>query len=112
MLGDRMKVAPETVAHTDTDNRRLMVELAVPRAPAYTIDVQNLKDSVRLTTPARDLEYVPALALMWPEKSDKAQARYHRVRFNHASHVCVNTMQRWSGQKSGGRAAHDAVESR
>jgi hypothetical protein len=35
-----------------------------------------LEDSVHLTAPARDIEYVSAQALGWPVKPDKAEATY------------------------------------
>ncbi len=35
-----------------------------------------LQDSIHLTAPARDIEYVSALALSWPVKPDKAEATY------------------------------------
>ena len=41
-----------------------------------TIDVKILKDSVYLLAPARDIEYVSALALTWPVKPEKAEAVY------------------------------------
>jgi HSP20 family protein len=72
----RMKVAPETVAYADADNRKLVVEFAIPGAPADTVDVKILEDSVHLTAPARDVEYVSSLALGWPVKPDKAEATY------------------------------------
>jgi HSP20 family molecular chaperone IbpA len=52
------------------------VEFAIPGAPTETIDVKILKDSVHLLAPARDLEYVSALALGWPVKPEKAEATY------------------------------------
>jgi len=52
------------------------VEFAIPGAPTDTIDVKILADSVHLTAPARDIEYVSALALAWPVKPDKAVAIY------------------------------------
>ena len=72
----RMKVAPVTVAYADGANNKLVVEFAIPGAPTDTIDVKILEDSVHLTAPARDLEYVAALALGWPVKPDKAEATY------------------------------------
>jgi HSP20 family molecular chaperone IbpA len=72
----RMKVAPDTVAYADRENRKLVVEFALPGAPLDTIDVKILKDSVHLTAPARDIEYVSAVALSWPVKPDKAEATY------------------------------------
>ncbi len=72
----RMKVAPDTVAYADSDNRKLVVEFAIPGAPADTVDVKILEDSVHLTAPARDIDYVASLALGWPVKPDKAEATY------------------------------------
>jgi HSP20 family molecular chaperone IbpA len=72
----RMKVAPDTVAYADADNRKLVVEFAIPGAPADTVDVKILEDSVHLTAPARDIDYVSSLALGWPVKPDKAEATY------------------------------------
>ena len=76
MLESRIKVAPSTVAYADKENLKLIVEFAIPGAPADTVDVKILEDSVHLTAPARDIEYVSALALGWPVKPDKAEATY------------------------------------
>jgi HSP20 family molecular chaperone IbpA len=76
MQVERMKVAPETVAYADGEQRKLIVEFAILGAPTETIDVKVLKDSVHLLAPARDIEYVSALALGWPVKPDKAEATY------------------------------------
>ena len=72
----RMKVAPDTVAYADGESHKLVVEFAIPGAPTDTIDLKVLPDSVHLTAPARDIEYVAALALGWPVKPDKAEATY------------------------------------
>ena len=72
----RIKVAPDTVAYADRENRNLVLEFAIPGAPTDTIDLKLLPDSVHLTAPARDVEYVSALALAWPVKPDKAEATY------------------------------------
>ena len=76
MPAERMKVAPDTVAYADGERRMLVVEFAIPGAPTETIDVKILEDSVHLLAPARDIEYVSALALGWPVKPDKAEATY------------------------------------
>ena len=72
----RMKVAPDTVAYADSENRKLIVEFAIPGAPSETVDLKMLEDSVHLTAPARDIEYVASLALGWAVKPDKAEATY------------------------------------
>ena len=72
----RMKVAPHIVAYADEENHKLVVEFAIPGAPTDTIDVKILADSVHLTAPARDIEYVASLALGLPVKPDKAEATY------------------------------------
>jgi HSP20 family molecular chaperone IbpA len=70
------KVAAETVAFADSADRKLVVEFAIPGAPADTVDVRLLEDSVHLSAPARDIEYVASRALGWPVKPDKAEATY------------------------------------
>jgi HSP20 family protein len=72
----RMKVAPDTVAYADAQHHKLIVEFAIPGAPTETIDLKLLEDSVHLLAPARDIDYVSALALGWPVKPDKAEATY------------------------------------
>lgn len=72
----RMKVAPDTVAYADGESHKLVVEFAIPGAPTENIDVKILQDSIHLAAPARDIEYVAALALSWPVKPDKAEATY------------------------------------
>jgi len=72
----RIKVAPNTVAYADAENHKLVVEFAIPGAPTDTIDVKILEDSIHLTAPARDIEYVSALALGWPVRPLKADATY------------------------------------
>src|SRR5271165_7154202 len=72
----RLKVAPDTVAYADGKNNKLVVEFAIPGAPTDTVDVKILADSIHLTAPARNVEYVSALALSWPVKPDKAEATY------------------------------------
>jgi len=76
MTESRIRVAPSTVAYADEENNKLVVEFAIPGAPTDTIDLKLLPDSVHLTAPARDIEYVSALALAWPVKPDKAEAIY------------------------------------
>jgi HSP20 family molecular chaperone IbpA len=76
MLENRIRVAPSTVAYADREKHKLVVEFAIPGAPTDTIDVKILADSVHLIAPARDIEYVSALALGWPVKPDQAEATY------------------------------------
>jgi len=76
MPANRIRVAPNTVAYADEVKKKLVVEFAIPGAPTDTIDLKILPDSVHLTAPARDIEYVSALALAWPVKPDKAEAIY------------------------------------
>ena len=53
---DRIKVAPDTITYA-VGETKLNIEFAIPGAPADTIDLKILKDSVHLTAPARDFEY-------------------------------------------------------
>jgi HSP20 family molecular chaperone IbpA len=76
MSDNCIKLAPDTVAYADGETHKLVVEFSIPGAPTDTIDVKILGDSIHLTAPARDIEYVAALALPWPVKPDKAEAIY------------------------------------
>jgi len=76
MLENPIKVAPSTVAYADEEKNKLVVEFAIPGAPTETVDLKLLPDSIHLIAPARDIEYVSALALAWPVKPDKAEATY------------------------------------
>src|SRR5271154_5601457 len=76
MSENRIKLSPDSVAYADEETHKLVVEFAIPGAPTETIDVKILEDSIYLTAPARDIEYVSALALGWPVKPDKAEATY------------------------------------
>jgi HSP20 family protein len=76
MPQNRIRVAPNSVAYADEENLKLIMEFSIPGAPTETIDLKVLPDSVHLTAPARDIEYVAALALAWPVKPDKAEAIY------------------------------------
>ncbi len=74
MPEDRIRVAPNTVVYGDSG--KLVVEFAIPGAPTETIDVTMLEDSIHLSAPTRDIEYVSALALSWPVNPGKAEATY------------------------------------
>jgi len=76
MSQNMIKVAPDTVAYGDGTTHKLMVEFAIPGAPTDTIVLKILGDSIHMTAPAKDIEYVAALALAWPVKPDKAEAVY------------------------------------
>ena len=76
MPENRIKVAPKTVAYADQVNVKLVMECAIPGAPTDTVDLRILPDSIHLTAPARDIEYVLERALAWPVKPDKAEATY------------------------------------
>jgi hypothetical protein len=54
--------APDAVASADGENHKLIVEFAIPGAPADTFGLKILGDSVHLTVPARDSEHVSAPA--------------------------------------------------
>ncbi len=80
MLESRMRVAPDNVAYADSENRKLIVEFAIPGAPADTIDLKMLEDSVHLSALARDIEYVASLALGWAVKPESRPALNPAVR--------------------------------
>ncbi|MFC1551591.1 hypothetical protein ACFL6P_03390 [Candidatus Latescibacterota bacterium] len=54
----------------------MMLEKRIKVAPSDTIDLKILPDSVHLTAPVMDVEYVSSRALAWPVKPDIAEAIY------------------------------------
>jgi HSP20 family molecular chaperone IbpA len=52
------------------------VEFSIPGAPTDTIDLKILEDSIHLTAPTKDIEYVAALTPAWAVKPEKAEATY------------------------------------
>lgn len=72
----RIKIAPKTVAYPDEERKQLVVEFAIPGAPTETIDLKILPDSIHLTAPSNDVEYVNVLTLAWPVKPVNAKAKY------------------------------------
>ena len=115
MSETRIKLAPDTVAYADEETRKLVVEFSIPGAPTDTIDVKILKDSIHLTAPARDIEYVAALALAWAVKPDKAEALYEHgllrieVPFKDPMEDAVKVVIKTSGEET--RSAVIATES-
>ena len=85
MQVERKKVAPVTAAYADGGQRKLIVEFAIPGAPTETINLKILEDSVHLLAPARDIEYVSAMASAWPVKPDKDEAIYEHLSLIHIS---------------------------
>jgi hypothetical protein len=59
----RRKVAPYTVIYADAEDRKLVVEFAIPGAPAASVDTKILEDSIHLTVSARNIDYTASLAL-------------------------------------------------
>lgn len=72
----RMKVAPDMLAYADDEGKQLTVEFALPGAPADTIELKLLEDSVHLSAPAGSIEYITALSFWSPVKPDRAEATY------------------------------------
>lgn len=71
-----IKVTPGLTAYADRKKNTLILEFSIPGAPTGTIDIRILEDCIHLTAPARDIEYVSALALCWPVKSEIVNATY------------------------------------
>ncbi len=72
----RMKVAPDTVAYADAEGKQLTMEFALPGAPADTIELKMLEDSVHLSAPAGNIEYITALSFWSSVSPERAEATY------------------------------------
>ena len=74
----RIKITPKSIAYADNKKNRLILEFTIPGAPPDTIDLKILKDSIRLTAPAGNVEYVFILALRRPVKPEITKATYEK----------------------------------
>lgn len=76
-MPSRMKIAPDTLAYASDEQNQLTVEFEIPGAPGDSIDLKILEDSLYLTAPAGNIEYVTALSFCCPVKPGQAKAEYN-----------------------------------
>lgn len=76
MASERLKVAPEVVSYTDDCHSELTIEIALPGVKKEDIKLKLHDDSMYLTAPRDDLEYVMTLSFCCPVKPQAAKASY------------------------------------
>lgn len=76
MASERLKAAPEVVSYTDDCHSELTIEIALPGVKKQDIKLKLHDDSMYLTAPRDDLEYVTTLSFCCPVKPQTAKASY------------------------------------
>ncbi len=76
MVVEKIKVSPEICSYVDEAHSVLTIEISVPGVNKRDILLRMHDDSMTLSAPRDDLEYVATLAFCCPVKQEKAVARY------------------------------------
>ncbi len=75
-VAERIKVGPEICSYIDDDATKLSVEISIPGVRKEDIDLKLQEDSLYLSAPRDDVEFVTTLAFCCPVVPDKAEAHY------------------------------------
>jgi HSP20 family molecular chaperone IbpA len=75
-MAERNRVAPEVCSWTDVDQTALNIEVQIPGVEKNRIKVRLQDDSLSLTAPRDEFDYVATLAFCCPVDADKAEAHY------------------------------------
>jgi len=75
-MAERIKVTPEVCSYTDEEHNRLTMEISLPGVKKEDIKLKMHDDSVYLSAPREDVEYVTAFAFCCPVVPGKAEAKY------------------------------------
>ena len=73
---ERIKVGPDICSYIDDEGEHLTVEISIPGVRKEKIDLKLKEDSLYLTAPRDDVEFVGALAFCCPVVPDRAEAHY------------------------------------
>jgi HSP20 family protein len=75
-VADRIKVAPEICSYVDDEGQSLSVEISIPGVRKEDVNLKLLEDSLYLTAPRDDVEFVSTLAFCCPVVPEKGEAHY------------------------------------
>jgi HSP20 family molecular chaperone IbpA len=76
MADERTRVAPEVCSYTDDEHTALTIEIQIPGVDKADIKLRMHDDSLSLTAPRTDFDYVATLAFCCPVDPDKTEASY------------------------------------
>lgn len=73
---ERIRVAPEVCSYVDEEHSELNIEISLPGVRKEDIDLKMHDDSMALTAPRQDIEFVTTIAFCCPVNPDQADAEY------------------------------------
>lgn len=76
MAEERINVSPDVCSYYDDNDTKLIVEVSLPGVKKEDISLKMLEDSLSLSAPRDDMQYVTTLAMCCPIVPEKTEAKY------------------------------------
>ena len=76
MSEEKISVSPDVCSYVDEDDKKLTIEVSLPGVKKEDISLRRLEDSMSLSAPRDDVQYVTTLAMCCPIVPEKAEAKY------------------------------------
>jgi len=73
---ERIRVAPEVCSYVDDEHSELNIEISLPGVRKEDIDLKMHDDSLNLSAPRQDIQFVATIAFCCPVNPDQANAEY------------------------------------
>lgn len=73
---ERIRVAPEVCSYVDDEHSELNIEISLPGVRKEDIDLKMQDDSMALSAPRQDIQFVTTIAFCCPVNPDQANAEY------------------------------------
>jgi HSP20 family protein len=76
MAQEKINVSPDVCSYFDSDDSHINIEVSLPGVKKEDIGLKLLEDSLFLSAPRDDINYVATLTICCPVVPEKAVAKY------------------------------------